>query len=199
MIGPSRHVLVRNNVVRNATSTSAGGNGYGVRVEQPGANNNWVHSNEITGDGPGADKGIRHGVILSWSADRNAVSNNTVRNTTWEGIDLHGLNEHRNEVRNNTVSDCAGGGIAIGNPGVAVKDDPSPNDSGPYNWVHHNEVSGCDTGISIELLSHRQFIEDNYLHNNKVGIGVYNQGALHLRLMRNRVQRNRIGVRLTAA
>ena len=204
VIKGSKHTIVRNNIVRNGTST-ASGEGYGIVVSDlnskgASANNNWITGNTITGKGRNATTGVRHAIIVSYRAHHNLIANNRMTNITLEALDFHAHDEYSNEARYNVIRGCRLAGIALGNPGWRWPNDANGYyyDSGPNNWVHHNDVSGCGVGIVVEFLSHRQYIEDNYLHANTYGIRFYNGGARNIRILRNRVQNNQhMGVGVT--
>lgn len=223
----SKHVLVKENVIQNGVNTDhmcniyngdprhCNGRGYGIRVEDEGPansgdgvpNNNWIQGNQITGnrsyplDDDPHDRdpvdGIRHAIIVSHLAEHNLLDGNTILNSNVDAIDLHGLDEYHNEVRNNVISGVSDAGIAFGNPGGLTGS--GYDNSGPDNWVHHNEVCGSTVGVSIGYESHHQWITDNNLHDNGAGLKFYhyarpngdNDGADDVVIRRNTIHRNK--------
>lgn len=181
------NILVENCLLRNATALGGGGQGYGVMIGYPQTFNVWVKGNTI---GPV----IRHAVIIQYVAHHNLVEHNIAIDNTEDAYDLHGEDEYSNELRYNIAYGGGGYGFGIGNTGS------THDDSGPDNWIHHNEVYNSRGGVNIILGSDRQFIEDNYFHHNtEAGIKVNNGGGRDLWFLRNRIQFNPVGVRLEDA
>ncbi|HRK30954.1 MAG TPA: right-handed parallel beta-helix repeat-containing protein [Tepidisphaeraceae bacterium] len=181
------NVLIENSLIRNATALGGGGQGYGVMIGYPQTFNVWVKGNTI---GPT----IRHAVIIQYQAHHNLIENNIAIENTEDAYDLHGEDEYSNELRYNIAYGGDGFGFGIGNTGS------THDDSGPNNWIHHNEVYNSQGGLNIILGSDRQFIEDNYFHNNlQEGIKVNNGGGADLWFLRNRIENNARGVRLDDA
>lgn len=172
LVRQARHVKVEDCRILNATDLGDGGHGYGIVFNDPENNNNWATGNLI---GPV----IRHGILIQYEARNNLVEHNTIYNTTEDAIDLHGEDESRNEVRFNLAfwDDPSGWdgtpvGIGVGNTGA------THDDTGPFNWIHHNEVYGYYAGLEVILDSHHQYIDGNYFHDNVVaGIQLYNGGG----------------------
>lgn len=181
------NVLVENCLIRNATALGGGGQGYGVMIGYPQTFNVWVKGNTI---GPV----IRHAVIIQYEAHNNLIELNTAIDNTEDAYDLHGEDEYANELRYNIAHSGDAFGFGIGNTGS------THDDSGPDNWIHHNEVYNSRGGVNIILGSDRQYIEDNYFHHNsEEGIKVNNGGGADLWFLRNRIQFNTRGVRLDDA
>ena len=141
-----------------------------VELDGPDCHNNWITGCRI---GPV----IRHGVLLQYSAHNNLVENNTCFETTEDAYDLHGEDEYANELRFNLAywdGDPAGtpAGFGIGNTGS------THDNSGPGNWIHHNEVRGYQIGVEVIQGSHVQFIDANDLRDNAdAGIKIHNGGG----------------------
>lgn len=196
----AQHVLVDSNIIKNASALDGGGSGYGVLIDQSGSNNNWVTNNVI---GPV----IRHGILAQYKANHNLIDHNTIFGAVSSGIDMHGEDEHSNEISYNKVSDCVrngtsvspnGGGIEVGEfsgiAGVTFMHD----NSGPNNWIHHNDVSNCTYGLRITNNSNNTFIEDNTFHDNLVsGIQADLAPLKNLYLLRNQIRDNASGVLVT--
>lgn len=193
----TRHVLVEGNTIRNATALGGGGSGYGVAVSLPSANNNWVRNNIV---GPV----IRHALLVQYSANHNLIEGNTVTGAVSSGIDMHGEDEYSNEIRYNTVKDCVrngtssspnGGGIEVGEYSGKIGTTTQHDNSGPYNWIHHNEVSNCTFGMRIVNNSNFTYVEDNNFHHNlTAGLQADLAPLNNLLLARNGFQNNGKGV-----
>jgi hypothetical protein len=177
------HIYIHDNTIKDASALGGGGEGYGIMIGYPNSQNNWVKSNYI---GPN----IRHAVLIQYSAHHNLVEYNTADSTTEDSYDLHGEDEYSNELRYNIAFGSEASGFGIGNTGS------THYNSGPKNWIHHNEVYNSAQGINIINESHQQYIEDNNFHNNSdLGIKVYSGGAKDLVFKRNKVQYNQAGAR----
>lgn len=184
-IRQSKHVKVENCRILNATNLGGGGNGYGVIINDNQSNNNWVTGNII---GPI----IRHGVLLQYECFNNLIEYNTCMNNTEDAYDLHGEDEYNNEFRfnlafwdNSSGWDGTPVGFGIGNTGS------THDDSGPYNWIHHNEVYGYYAGLEVILDSHIQFIDGNYFHDNtRAGIQLNNGGGDGVFIRGNIIENN---------
>lgn len=188
----TKHVKVENCRILNATNLGGGGHGYGVELDGSGSHNNWITGCRI---GPV----IRHGVLLQYSAHNNLVENNTCFETTEDAYDLHGEDEYANELRFN-LAYWEGDSSLVGTPaGFGVGNTGSTHDnSGPGNWIHHNEVRGYQIGVEVIQGSHVQFIDSNDLQDNAVaGIMIHNGGGNSLYLRRNTISGSRVGVRAT--
>jgi len=192
-----KFVLVDSNIIRNATALDGDGSGYGVIIDQSGSNNNWVKNNLI---GPT----IRHGILLQYRANHNLIEHNTVTGTVSGSIDLHGEDEYSNEISYNLVSNCVrngtsvspnGGGIEVGEFSGVAGTTLLHDNSGPYNWIHHNEVSNCTYGFRITNNSNYTYVEDNSFHDNLVsGIHADLAPLNNLLLARNQVFDNGNGI-----
>jgi hypothetical protein len=143
----TRHVKVENCTISDATAFE-GGEGYGVTIQQPGGDNNWVTGCTI---GPA----VRHGILLQYSTHHNLVETNLLERNTEDAIDLHGEDEYSNEVRLNTIIDCERSAIGIGNTGS------THDEAGPNNWIHSNIIRNCKDGIELIEGSDDQYIENN--------------------------------------
>lgn len=188
----TKHAKVENCRILNATNLGGGGHGYGVEVDGAGSNNNWITGCRI---GPV----IRHGVLLQYSTHNNLVENNTCFETTEDAYDLHGEDEYANELRFN-LAYWDGDSSEVGTPaGFGVGNTGSTHDnSGPGNWIHHNEVRGYQIGVEVIQGSHVQFIDSNDLQDNAVaGIMIHNGGGNSLYLRGNSISGSGVGVRAT--
>ena len=188
----TKHVKVENCRILNATELGGGGRGYGVELHGPGCHNNWITGCRI---GPV----IRHGVLLQYSAHNNLVENNTCFETTEDAYDLHGEDEYANELRFN-LAYWDGDSSAVGSPaGFGIGNTGSTHDnSGPGNWIHHNEVRGYQIGVEVIQGSHVQFIDANDLRDNAdAGIKIHNGGGNSLYLRKNYITGSRVGVQAT--
>ncbi|WP_197518606.1 nitrous oxide reductase family maturation protein NosD, partial [Mycobacterium sp. ACS1612] len=194
------HVLVDGNTIKNASALGGGGSGYGVIIDQSRSTNNWVRNNTL---GPV----IRHGLLIQYSANHNLLEKNTVTGAVSGAIDLHGEDEYSNEIRYNTVKDCVrngtyvspnGGGIELGEYSGRIGTTTAHDNSGPNNWVHHNEVYNCTYGLRTMNNTNNTYIQDNYFHHNVyTGIQTDLAPLKNLFIERNRLQDNtRDGIRL---
>jgi parallel beta-helix repeat protein len=195
-------VLVEGNVIKDAAALGGGGSGYGVIIDQRRATNNWVRNNTI---GPV----IRHALLLQFSANHNLLEGNTITGAVSGAIDLHGEDEYSNEIRYNTVKDCVrngttvspnGGGIEVGEWSGIVGITTAHDNSGPNNWIHHNEVYNCTHGLRIMNNSNNTYVQDNYFHHNFYsGIQADLAPLKNLVIQRNKIQyNNRDGILLYA-
>ena len=96
----TRHVLVWNNQINNATALGGGGQGYGVVLSFDRASDNWIVGNSI---GPV----IRHAVLSSTGRTTTWLNSTPPAGTTEDAFDLHGEDEHHNELRYNVVASCS--------------------------------------------------------------------------------------------
>lgn len=191
------HTLVEYNTISNASALGGGGSGYGIIIDQSKSNNNWVRGNVI---GPV----IRHAILLQYYTHHNLIDGNTVTGAVSGAIDLHGEDEYSNEIRNNRVSDCVrngtsvspnGGGIEVGEFSGWIGSVFMHDNSGRYNWIHHNEVSNCTYGLFITNNSNYTYIEDNVFRNNvKSGITADLAPLNNLLIRRNKITDNGNGV-----
>lgn len=195
----ARHVLVENNIVRNASALDGNGSGYGVVIDQGASENNWVRNNLI---GPV----IRHGILLQYSAHHNLIEHNTVTGAVSGALDLHGEDEYSNEIRYNKVTDCVrngttvspnGGGIEVGEFSGVAGTTTMHDNSGPHNWIHHNEVSNCTYGLRIVNNTNYTYVEDNTFHSNSTAGVLADLAPLHhLYILRNNIYNNGNGIAL---
>ncbi len=192
-----KFILADSNIVRNATALNGEGSGYGIIIDQSGSNNNWVKNNVV---GPV----IRHAILLQFSANHNLVEHNTITGVVSSGIDLHGEDEYSNEIGYNLVSDCVrngtsvspnGGGIEAGEYSGIVGTTIFHDNSGPNNWIHHNEVYNCTYGFRITNNTNYTYVENNSFHNNVVsGIQADLAPLNNLHLDDNTVNNNANGI-----
>ncbi len=211
----ANHVKVESCSIHHASNLGGGGFGYGIALNDPNNHNNWITDCLI---GPV----IRHGILIQFSAHNNLVENNVCFDTTEDAYDLHGEDEYANELRFNTAywTDPSGfdgtpAGFGIGNTGS------THDNSGPNNWIHHNEAYGYHIGLEVIQGSHLQFIDGNRFYNNaSEGIRLHDGGgngisirgniltgnqtgisasrSSQLRLIGNTISDNELGIRLTA-
>lgn len=188
----ANHVKIENCHIHNATNLGGGGFGYGIALNDSTNHNNWVTNCFI---GPA----IRHGVLIQFSAHNNLVENNTCFETTEDAYDLHGEDEYANELRFNLAywpldSSFQGtpAGFGIGNTGA------THDNSGPNNWIHHNEVYGYDIGLEVIQQSHIQYIDGNRFHHNQgEGIKMHDGGGNGVYIRGNTINNNPTGISAT--
>jgi hypothetical protein len=181
------NILVQGCDVKNATALGGGGQGYCVMIGYDNSRNNWITGNTF---GPT----IRHAVVVQYRAHHNLIENNVADGATLDAYDMHGEDEYSNEIRYNIARNCGGFGIGIGNTGSTHAN------SGPYNWVHNNEVFESRGGVNVILGSDDQIIEDNNFHNNtEEGILVNNGGGRRAWILRNMLRFNGTGARIEDA
>ena len=194
-IRQAKHVKVDGCRIMNATELGGGGFGYGVAINDPLNNNNWVTGCVI---GPV----IRHGILIQYDAHNNLIEYNTCFDTTEDAYDFHGENEYANELRFNLAywNDPSGWdgtpvGIGVGNTGA------THDDAGPFNWIHHNEVYGYYGGMEVILDSNHQYIDGNYFHDNEVaGITLNNLGGDGVNMRGNLIVDNGVyGIRVESS
>lgn len=194
----TKHVLVDACFVSNATNLGGGGSGYGVIINGNNGTNNWVKSCTI---GPV----IRHGQIIQFSAHHNLIESNTYQGNSADCIDCHGEDEYSNEIRFNTIfgghynlaNDTTPAGIGIGEWSGVEGTTTSHDNSGPNNWVHHNEVYDCEFGFRICNQSNFTYVEDNNFHDClQAGIRADLNRLNNLFLDRNTVQNNAQGIQI---
>lgn len=194
----ANNVLVDQNVIKNASALDGGGQGYGILIDQTDSHNNWIRNNAI---GPV----IRHGILIQY-AHNNLVEGNTVTGTVSSGIDLHGQDEYANEIRYNTVSNGVrngttvspnGAGIEVGEFSGVIGSTTLHDNSGPYNWIHHNTVYNYTSGFLVTNNSDYTYVEDNTFYDNLVaGIKADYAPLEYLFLARNTVYGNGGGILL---
>lgn len=192
-----QNVTIDNNRILNAAATGGGGEGYGINLNYDNTSRCWVHHNTI-GSSDAGNYQIRHSILIQYRAHHNLIENNTSYNNVYDHYDLHGEDEYSNELRYNYASGSLSGvGFGLGNTGGT---NPVHYNSGPNNWIHHNEVTGCEFGMEIINESDLQFIEDNNLHDNRLaGIRAYNGGGDLLYILRNTLTNNTKGIWLDAS
>lgn len=186
----AEHVLVENNTISDATALGGGGQGYGIELRDDENQDNWVRGNTI---GPV----IRHAVLLQYRAHNNLVEGNVAIDTVEDAYDLHGEDEYLNEFRGNlaywrdpiAAQSISAGGFGVGNPGATHVD------TGPGNWIHHNEVYNYSYGADVQLGSHHNYIDGNYFHDLRIaGIRVTNGGGDFLNLRGNLLVDSSVGI-----
>jgi hypothetical protein len=186
----AEHVLVENNVIRDATALGGGGQGYGIELRDDDNHDNWVRGNTI---GPV----IRHAILLQYRAHNNLVEGNVAIDTTEDAYDLHGEDEYLNEFRGNlaywrdpiAAQSITAGGFGIGNTGA------THDDTGPGNWIHHNEVYHYTYGADVILGSHHNYIDGNHFHDLRVaGVRVTNGGGDFLQIRGNLIEDANLGI-----
>ncbi len=161
VVRTARHVKIEDCTFRGATALD-GGEGYGVTIQQPMSDNNWV-----TGCYFGTP--MRHGILLQFSTNHNLIEYNTLVDGSEDAIDLHGEDEYSNEVRFNTITGCERSAIGIGNTGS------THDEAGPLNWIHSNIIDDCRDGIELIEGSDNQYIENNQITNcDEYGIRLTN-------------------------
>ena len=188
----AKHVKIEGCRLLNALQLGGGGHGYGVTLNDSNNHNNWVTGCTI---GPV----IRHGILIQFSAHNNLIEHNTCFETTEDAYDLHGEDEYGNELRFNLAyweSDLpevgTPAGFGVGNTGA------THDNSGPGNWIHHNEVRGYHIGVEVIQGSHLQFIDGNDLMDNiDAGIKIHNGGGNSLYLRGNFITGSEVGVQAT--
>ncbi len=188
----AKHVKIEGCRLLNALQLGGGGRGYGVALNDPNNHNNWITGCTI---GPV----IRHGILIQYSAHNNLIENNTCFETTEDAYDLHGEDEYANELRFN-LAYWDGDSSEVGSPaGFGIGNTGSTHDnSGPGNWIHHNEVRGYQIGVEVIQGSHVQFIDANDLRDNAdAGIKIHNGGGNSLYLRKNYISGSRVGVQAT--
>ena len=172
----SEFIYVHNNTMKNATSLGVGGEGYGLQISMDKSKNNWIKNNTV---GPV----IRNGLLVQFDANHNLFEGNIITGTTHDAFDMHGEGEYSNEFRNNTISGCLstdpytgattyGSGFGVGEVPTATSFPPGDvghhDFSGNNNWIHHNTITGCYSGIRINNTSYA-YIENNTITNNRNG------------------------------
>jgi parallel beta-helix repeat protein len=181
----ARHIKIEDCRIHDATNLGGGGNGYGINITN-GADNCWLDGNTLYG--------LRHGVIVQFSAHHNLIEHNTAYDCTYDCFDLHGEDEYSNELRYNTARDSDRGGFGVGNTGS------THDNSGPNNWIHTNTIYRCKTGIEIILGSSNQLIQNNNIDDcTDYGIRVYNGGGDNLDIIDNDIDDCRRGIHLESA
>nr|MBP9716671.1 right-handed parallel beta-helix repeat-containing protein [Candidatus Levybacteria bacterium] len=218
----SEFIYVHNNTMKNATSLGVGGEGYGLQISMDKSKNNWIKGNTV---GPV----IRNGLLVQFDANHNLFEENTISGTTHDAFDMHGEGEYSNEFRNNTISGCLstdpytgattyGSGFGVGEVPTTTSFPPGDaghhDFSGDNNWIHHNTITGCYSGIRINNTSYA-YIENNTITNNRAGgilIGDLDSyifpelasnpppyGTNYITVRNNTVKNNPVGVKMNNA
>lgn len=166
----SHDVVVKNSIARNATDVAGGGAGYGFVIQ--GSTHASAASNPFLGDeakdtyfvtldsNKTEGEYIRHSVIIQYWAHNNLVIDNYFANSRLDAIDLHGEDEYANEISYNTIVNSYRAGIALGNSGAGH------DKSGVDNWIHHNDMIGCNWGINVQYGTAQTTIENNIIRDN---------------------------------
>lgn len=185
----AKHVKIEDCHIQNALQLGGGGFGYGIALNDSNNNNNWVTDCFI---GPV----IRHGVLIQYSAHNNLIEKNTCFETTEDAYDLHGEDEFGNELRFN-LAYWDGDSSTVGSPsGFGVGNTGATHDnSGPGNWIHHNEVRGYQIGIEVIQESHIQFLDNNQLTANAdSGIKIHNGSGNSVYIRGNDIEGSKVGI-----
>ncbi|MAI23602.1 MAG: hypothetical protein CL828_06055 [Crocinitomicaceae bacterium] len=83
-------------------------------------------------------------------------------------------------------------GFGIGNTGS------THDNSGPNNWIHHNEVYGYDIGLEVIQQSHIQYINGNNFHHDlSEGIKLHDGGGNGVFIRGNTITHNPSGISAT--
>jgi parallel beta-helix repeat protein len=203
--------------LHSALAFGGGGSGYGITTTGPKTEECWIVGNRIGLGGVGAS--IRHGLIIQYLAHNCLLEENVLRGHVQDAIDFHGEDEHHNEVRLNEVYDgvridpASGAltypaGIGVGEVGTGA---PAEHDNtGPYNWIHHNIVDGSGAaGYHAGLRLNGGFTNpttDTIVENNTF-IGGLDYGirlgdlksALRTQIKYNTISGNTTGIQLVEA
>lgn len=175
----SQFIYVANNNIKNATSLGGGGEGYGIKIDMDKSQNNLIKGNTV---GPI----IRHAYLVQYRANHNLFDSNSATGTSNDAFDMHGEDEFSNEFKNNTVTNCVtkdpytgadtrGSGFGIGEVPTSTSALPGTAGahefSGDNNWVHHNTISGCYSGVRVNN-TNNAYIESNNITNSWIGGGI---------------------------
>ncbi|MBT6380200.1 MAG: hypothetical protein HOJ89_08270, partial [Opitutales bacterium] len=90
-----------------------------------------------------------------------------------------------------SIFDGTPAGFGIGNTGA------THDNSGPNNWVHHNEVYGYDIGLEVIQRSHVQYVDGNNFHHNATGIKIHDSGGNRIHIRGNSIADNVTGISTT--
>jgi len=160
-------IVFKNCTAQNATDLGGGGCGYGFQFagfnSGPGLEENpnlgltrdnyWNMMDGCTT----TSQYIRHAALIQNWSHNNLITNCSFSNMRIDSIDMHGEDEYNNEISYNTVSNCPGeSAIGIGNSGGTAHDK-----SGPHNYIHHNTITNCKYGISVQYNTPYTRIENN--------------------------------------
>ena len=174
-LNASNDCRVSDTLLQNATDLGEGGHGYGILLQDKSGNKvgsyfNMIRQNTISGPF------IRHGVLLQANAHHNLVEQNTFDGTRLDAIDLHGEGEHHNEISGNVISDGGESGIAAGNGPLGYH-----GASGPYNYLHDNEINRCIYGVTVMMGTPDTVIENNRINQpGKMGIRLWHSSNTRL-------------------
>jgi hypothetical protein len=200
--------IIRECTAQNASDTGNGGAGYGFTVQAASHKNaetnpylnthldtQFILVEKCLAKGPY----IRHGYLLQNWAHNCAFLSNTALANVLDAIDFHGEDEYLNEVAYNTVEGSGESGVGIGNGGA------THDKAGPWNWIHHNKLSGCYAGVSAGWGTLENAIEDNIIENcaespKGRNYGINLNSVLGFLVRRNIIRDNKakdfIGIRL---
>lgn len=222
----TKHILVEDSHIHDATAWDGGGEGYGVLWDGPCATDNWTRNNLIDGD-------FRHGLLQVDLAHHNLFGGtmdglpgrllpddapaanecgNELDGARSGAVDMHGEIEYSCEISYNLIHDNTRDGTTISPNGAGIEVGEPPTDetlggsghgrSGTQHWIHHNEIFGCPEGIRVMNKSHYVYIEYNWSHDNDDGIlfnqttGYANTGVIRPWILHNLVEGNIYGIRL---
>lgn len=189
-----RDVRILNSVFQKATDLGGGGAGYAISIQGMTNDVDVTDTNidvlynvveNCTINGPY----MRHGIIIQYYAHNNLITGNTIQDTLLDAIDLHGEDEYSNEIVNNTIINTRrGAAVGVGNSGA------THDASGPYNYIHDNEIIGGDRGIDVLYGSPNTVIYNNRISDidNGDGTGIFLQNANHT-VIANNIIRNMKG------
>lgn len=180
--GGSHDIVVTNSLARNATDVGGGGAGYGFVIQgerhrtaednpflgQPDRDTYFVVLDNNRTEGPH----IRHAVIVQYWAHNNLITRNTFEGSLLDAIDLHGEDEYANEVSYNTVVASQQAGVGLGNSGA------THDKTGVDNWIHHNDLVACASGISVQYGTSRSTIEHNLIRDSTGSARVPTAGVI---------------------
>lgn len=156
---------LENNTILNATDLSGDGHGYGILLQDRNGNGNGVTKSVLEGNylkGPY----LRHGVLLQAFSNHNEIKNNQFEEIRLDSIDLHGEGEHHNEIAENKIFNGGEAGVGVGNGPIGTH-----GASGPYNYIHDNEIDKCVYGITVMLGTQNTIIsENNFSSSVKTGV-----------------------------
>lgn len=180
-------IRVLNCVFQKATDLGGGGAGYGISIQGMSNGTDLTNSNldtvhnvveGCTVNGPY----MRHGILLQYYAHNNLITNNVIKDTLLDAIDLHGEDEYSNEVSyNEVINTRRGAAIGLGNSGA------THDATGPNNYIHHNTITGGDRGIDIIYGTPYTVIAENTITgiDNHDGTGLFIQNGHNTRIINN--------------
>jgi large repetitive protein len=195
--------LIKKCTAQNATDVGGGGCGYGFQLS--GLNDNSL-DNLATYANPNintlndnyfntidscttGNQYVRHAALIQYWAHNNQVLNCTFTATRLDSIDLHGEDEYLNEIMYNTISDSKNdSAVGLGNSGgTSVVHDKS----GSYNYIHHNTITNCKRGVTVQYGTPNTIIENNTIQLCSVtnGIGI-SLGFAPSTIVRNNIIKN---------